>query len=75
MQSRGYNIGMERPGRNQFSLKAILGTVTLVFVALPLLPFLVLFGIWYVTDPVGLFSDAIYWLSNRHERSRASNNQ
>jgi hypothetical protein len=56
--------------RFQFSLKSLLIAITAIFVGLPLLPFLLVFALWYVLDPVGLPADIILWVGNRLDPRR-----
>ena len=61
---------MKRLGPWQFSLKSLMIGVTLAILALPLLPFILLFAIWYAIEPPGLFLDAVNWFGNREPRKK-----
>jgi hypothetical protein len=55
-----------RPNRRfQFSLKSMLIAVSAIFLALPLLPFIALLGLWYLFDPGGAPADIVMWGANR----------
>jgi hypothetical protein len=49
----------------QFSLMSLLKWVTISCLCLPLLPFLLPLGLWYIFSPEGAAADFVLWIADR----------
>jgi hypothetical protein len=61
--------GMSKLRKWQFSLKSLLGALTVIFLTLPLIPIFAVLAVWYIVEPDGMILDLFRWYSRTVQRA------
>ena len=61
--------GMSKLQKWQFSLKSLLGALTVIFLTLPLVLLFVVLAILYIVEPDGMVADVFRWYSRTVQRA------
>ena len=61
--------GMSKRRKWQFSLKSLLGALTVIFLTLPLIPIFAVLAVWYIVEPDGMILDLFRWYSRTVQRA------